>query len=171
MWYFSSRERNMASIGVAGMNQRTNSDHAKVTDPTIKKRYCQMASLASMCPTAQERKPFTMELAAAKTSAFRGGCSDFLYQLAMMSEMPGTMMASNTPIKKRTAMRWLQFVQATIRRAIADQPTLHEHRYLAEGRRWMRYDEGNIPARAPKDRMDPSQEYCWPTKWVSVLRP
>lgn len=77
----------------------------------------------------------------------------------MIKLIPGTMMASSAPIKKRSVMRPAKFLHAGIRRAMADQPMEQQHRYFAAGNLWMRAEEGNIPTRAPKDRMEPSQEY------------
>lgn len=48
--------------------------------PVKRKRYCQICSgaVVGMCPIAQERNPLMTELAAANTSAFRGGCSSLV---------------------------------------------------------------------------------------------
>jgi hypothetical protein len=60
------------------MTMNTNIDQANVTEPIIKNRYCQMANAECIWPTAQDRNPLMIELAAAKTRALRGGCSLFL---------------------------------------------------------------------------------------------
>jgi hypothetical protein len=159
---FSCLVKKKAFIGVSGRNMSAKIDHAIDMLPTIKNRYCHLESGASsgMCPTAQDKNPLTTELKAANTNAFRGGCSFFLYHPAMIRLIPGTMIASSAPITKRTTIRPSKLWHAGMRRAIADQPIEQQQRYLAAGNLWMRADEGNMPTRAPRERIEPSQEYC-----------
>lgn len=51
----------------------------------------------------------------------------------MINEMPGTMIASQQPMKNLTAMRPDQLLHAGIKRAIADQPMEQQQMYFAEG--------------------------------------
>jgi hypothetical protein len=67
-------------MGESGRKTNTKIDQSVDTEPVIRNRYCQIASgaLDGMCPTAHERNPLMIELAAAKTRALRGGCSDLV---------------------------------------------------------------------------------------------
>lgn len=48
-------------------------------------------------------------------------------------------------MKNRIAINPLQFLHAGIRSAMHDQPREHEERYLAEGSRCTRKEEGHMP--------------------------
>lgn len=70
--------------------------------------------------------------------------------------LTGTITHSAVPIKNRTAISPLQFVQAASRSAIPDHTIEQLHMNFAEGRRLMRYVFGNIPTKAPSESMLPS---------------
>lgn len=82
--------------------------------------------------------------------------------------LTGTITHSVVPIKNRTAISPLQFVQVASKSAIPDHTIEQLHMNFADGKRLMRYVFGNIPTKAPNESMLPSLAMLSATDTSSV---
>lgn len=154
-------------MGVSGRKMKAKMDHDIEIDPTIKYRYCHLASGESSemwlfhvrvqlqywynrnlphGPTEEsvdngthrsEDKCVTRWLLILFVPTFHDQQTSY-HELqstypAMINDIPGTMIASAAPIRKRSAIKPPQLLQAGISKAIVDHAIEHEQRYLAAG--------------------------------------